>query len=199
MKRLLMTIFLVSLLLAGCGNNDNDIDNNIKEIPETIIEDEVIDTESDTESIIVKPTDTDIAIGLESPDFTLLNLEGEELSLSDYRDKIVLINFWATWCHWCDLEMPDLNKLDEENDDVVVLAINVMEDEKTIIEYIEKNDLGFQVVLDTEGDLTAQYLVDGLPNSYFVDKEGILQLRYRGALTYDQMIGIIDSIRNLDS
>src|SRR5690606_32548559 len=70
----------------------------------------------------------DIAVGKLAPDFTLADLEGKEVSLSDFRGKYVLINFWATWCQYCDLEMPDLDRLYKENEDLVVLAVNVQEE-----------------------------------------------------------------------
>lgn len=54
-----------------------------------------------------------------APDFTLLDLNGEEVSLSDYRGQYALINFWGTWCKYCDAEMADLDRLDEENDDLL--------------------------------------------------------------------------------
>lgn len=160
------------------NNITEKIDGNIKE------EKEIQDEE-----------DFEIEVGKKAPNFTLKNLEGEEVSLEDYRGKIVLLNFWATWCGYCDKEMPDMQKLDTENDDVVVLAIDVMEEKKIVEKYIEKGGYDFQVLLDEKGDLSQTYLVSAFPTSYFIDKEGILLGGVPGMMTSERMNQIIDEIR----
>lgn len=147
------------------------------------------------EENIVEDSVLDIAIGEEAPNFTLRNLDGEEVSLIDYRGKIVLINFWATWCKYCDIEMPDLQKLDKENEDLVVLAVDVMEEKSLVEEYVEKGGYDFQVVLDEDGDIAKLYLVSAFPTSYFVDKDGILLGGVPGMMTYAQMNQIVEGIR----
>nr|WP_272876634.1 TlpA disulfide reductase family protein [Clostridium sp. Cult1] len=147
------------------------------------------------EENIVEDSVLDIAIGEEAPNFTLRNLEGEEVSLTDYRGKVVLINFWATWCKYCDIEMPDLQKLDKENEDLVVLAVDVMEEKSLVEGYIEKGGYDFQVVLDEDGDIAKLYLVSAFPTSYFVDKDGILLGGVPGMMTYAQMNQIVEGIR----
>lgn len=201
MKKLIIIFLLISMIITACGSTDRDIDNDTN-VPDTIVEgveDEGENGGTEGEDINredeININEVDIAIGLESPDFTLTSLDGEEITLSDYRDKIVIINFWATWCHWCDIEMPDLNRLHIENDDIVVLAVNVMEDENTVREYIEDGGYEFEVVFDTDGKLTGDYLVNGLPNSYFVDKDGILQYRKVGMITNDELLYVVDAIR----
>ena len=206
MKKLLIMLLLVSLIATSCGpaENDNDNDSDLEngsDVPETIIDDPVVDTDANTntESILVKGNKMEVEVGKEAPDFTLLNLDGQEVSLSDYRGKIVLINFWASWCQWCDIEMPDINRVHNENDDLVVLGVNVMEDEKTAGDYIEENELDFVVAMDLEGEVASKYFVSGLPHSFFVDEEGILQLSYPGAMTLEQLQNFIDAIREYES
>lgn len=138
---------------------------------------------------------TDIEVGKPAPDFTLKNLDGESVSLSDYEGKIVLLNFWATWCVYCDIEMPDLNKLNDEFDDVVVLAVDVMEDKQTVKDYIEEGGYDFDVVLDTEGEVAQTYLVSAFPTSYFIEHDGTVIGAVPGMLEYDQMVEIIDKIK----
>lgn len=193
MKRFLLMILVVAMVGAGCSNSSPE--KNIDKVEETLPEDKVVEEDTKSTSEAAPVEEFDIAIGKESPDFTLKNLDGEEVSLSDYRGKIVLINFWATWCPWCDKEMPDLQKLDEENDDLVVLAVDVMEKEEIVKEYIEKGKYNFEVLLDEDGEIAKTYLVSGLPASYFVDEEGILLGGVPGAMTYEQMISILESIR----
>lgn len=139
----------------------------------------------------------EIAVGKEAPNFTLKNLEGKEVSLEDYRGKIVLVNFWATWCVYCDIEMPDLNKLDKDNDDLVVLAVNVREDKETVEKYIKEGGYDFEVVLDENGSIARTYLVGGYPASYFIDEDGILLGSVPGMMTYEQMNKALEDIRNI--
>ena len=151
--------------------------------------------DKDDEDIIEEVDEDEIAIGKLAPDFTLENLEGEEVSLSDYRGKIVLINFWATWCKFCDIEMPDLDALDKENDDVVVLAVDVNEELSKVKKYIEKGGYEFEVVLDSDGSISREYLVSAYPTTYAIDKEGILMGGVPGMMTKPQMEQIVESVR----
>ena len=173
--------------VGSVSDNDNPDENDID-----IDEDNRGGDNTDSDKDSIEP---EIAVGELAPDFTLVNLGGEEVSLSDYRGQYVLINFWATWCKYCDIEMPDLNKLNEENEDLVVLAVNVMEDKNTVDEYIEEGGYSFPVVLDEKGEVAITYLISAFPTSYFVDKEGILLGGVPGMMTYAQMNQILDSIR----
>ncbi len=169
-------------------SSESNISNNIDEKMES--NDDLIEEGKDSQSM-----EADIAIGELAPDFTLLNLEGEEVSLSDFRGQYILINFWATWCKYCDMEMPDLDRLNEENEDLVVLAVNVGEEKELVDEYIKEGDYRFPVVLDETGDVALTYLINAFPTSYFVDKEGILLGGVPGMLTYERMNQILDGIR----
>lgn len=151
--------------------------------------------EVDEEELVENKADYDIEVGKLAPNFTLMNLEGKEVSLEDFRGKIVLINFWATWCGYCDKEMPDIQKLSEENDDLVVLAVNVMEKKEIVERYIEEGGYNFEVVLDEKGDIAIKYLAQYLPTSYFIDKDGILVGGKVGMLTGPEMNGAIENIR----
>lgn len=91
--------------------------------------------------------------------------------------------------------MPDLQKLDNENDDLLVLAVNVNEDKDTVKKYMEDGEYSFAVALDLEGKIAETYLVNGLPNSYFVDEEGILIGAVPGMMTYEQMVEVLGNIR----
>lgn len=190
--KILAVLMAVIVLLVGCSSGK--VEENKQ--PETIENDEQVSKE---QTVVEAPVDevssTEIAKNKPAPDFTLMNLSGEEVSLSDYKGKVVLINFWATWCSFCDMEMPDLQRLDNENDDLVVLAVDVMEDKATVEKYIDDGGYNFEVVLDEEGDIATTYLVSGFPTSYFVNPDGILLGGVPGMMTYDQMNEILDSIR----
>lgn len=198
-------IIILAIILLGSGlyylNLENKTGDKVEEnIPEEDLKEDKNSTfvegpgEYPIEENIVSQV-VDIEVGKEAPNFTLKNLDGQEISLSDYRGKIVLINFWATWCKFCDLEMPDLQKLDKENDDLVILAVDVMEDKKVVEDYIKKGGYDFNVVLDEEGDIAKTYLVSGFPTSYFVDKDGVLLGGVPGMMTFEQMNQILEGIR----
>jgi thiol-disulfide isomerase/thioredoxin len=199
-KKIILSILVILIVVVGIFvylQPDKDVveipeKEEISEQEEEISEQEVI-AEEDTED--VKEITTDIAKGELAPDFTLESLNGDKISLSDYRGKYVLVNFWATWCGFCDMEMPDLQKFNNENEDLVVLAVNVMEEKKNVQDYIEKGGYDFDVVLDSDGAVTGTYLVSGFPTSYFIDKGGILLGGVPSMLTYDQMNELLNSIR----
>lgn len=206
MKNILIIILIIALLGGGLyyfnleRKNESIVEENTpdNDIAEDTAKDPAVDENQEVEDESIEGTaDTavNIASGKEAPNFTLKNLKGEEISLSDYRGKIVLINFWTTWCKWCDVEMPDLDRFNKENDDLVVLAVNVEENKETVEEYINKGGYEFEVVLDEDGQIARTYLVNGFPNSYFIDKEGILIGRAPGMITYEQMNTILEEIR----
>ena len=172
-------------------NNETDKVDEVDETDE-VDQGSVDETEEQGET---SENATDIAVGKVAPNFTLKDLDGKEVSLEDYRGKIVLLNFWATWCKWCDVEMPDLQKLDKENEDLVVLAIDVMEDKETVKKYIQKGGYDFKVLLDEDGEISKTYLVSGFPTSYFIDKDGILLGGVPGMMKYEQMVEILESIK----
>lgn len=145
---------------------------------------------------VARPVGT--GVGNIAPDFTLKNLEGEEVSLSDFQGKHVFLNFWATWCGYCDEEMPDLQKIYEENDDIVVLAVNVMETQEEVKVYVDENGLSFPVVLDEEGMMGSLYLVRGMPTTYFINKEGVILGSIPGMLTFEQMNDVLNQMRDLE-
>jgi thiol-disulfide isomerase/thioredoxin len=120
--------------------------------------------------------------------FELPDLEGNMVSIADFEGKFVLINFWATWCTYCDQEMPDLQALqDKYQDDLVVLLVNVQEGEKEIRTYLEKNNLTMLTVLDKKGETAGLYNVTGMPASYFVTPDQRVIGYVAGMMTYDTM------------
>ena len=174
----------------------DELPNEDKSLPQEELDEEGLEEHSDDDG-----HNHDLAdmpeVGKPLPDFTLENLKGEQVTLSEIKDKIILVNFWASWCTWCDKEMPDLQKLKEENDDLMVIAVNVEESKEKAQEYITKGGYDFEVVLDEKGDTSAQYLVSGLPASYFVDKSGKFVGRVPGMMTFEQMNEILNNIRDL--
>jgi thiol-disulfide isomerase/thioredoxin len=130
-------------------------------------------------------------VGEQAPDFTLVSLNGEEISLSDYRGKKVFINFWASWCNPCQIEMPDIQKLDNNYDDVVILAVNLREKRGEVAEFLMFNGYTFTTLLDQTGEVANKYLVRGIPTSYVLDEKGIIIGKHTGTMNYDQMLHLL--------
>jgi thiol-disulfide isomerase/thioredoxin len=111
---------------------------------------------------------------IKAQNFILTSLEGNEVSLEDYRGKIVLLNFWATWCPPCRAEMPSMEKLYKKfkDKDFTILAIDVQEDANSVKIFREKYKLNFPILLDSDGSVQQFYGVISLPTTYLVDREG---------------------------
>jgi thiol-disulfide isomerase/thioredoxin/tetratricopeptide (TPR) repeat protein len=109
-----------------------------------------------------------------APEFHLKRLKGGELSLADFKGKVVLLDFWATWCAPCRQEMPDFEKLHRElsGKDVVILAVDADESEDIVAEYIDKEKYTFPVLLSQGTDMVKRYSVNAFPTLIAVDKSG---------------------------
>jgi thiol-disulfide isomerase/thioredoxin len=124
-------------------------------------------------------------VGELAPDFTLVDLEGNQISLSDFRGKTVFINFWATWCPPCRAEMPEIEAIYQEytDKDVVVIGVDLWESDDVVRQYIQEGGYSWTFVTDTTGVVTASYKVIGIPASFFIDREGIIRAVSLGAMT----------------
>ncbi|MFN2340145.1 MAG: TlpA family protein disulfide reductase [Halanaerobium sp.] len=132
-------------------------------------------------------------VGMQAPDFTLKNINEEEVSLSDYQGQKVFLNFWASWCPPCREEMPDMQKLHEDHaEEVVILAVNVGENKSTAANFMMENKLNFPVLLDTNKNIAQNYLVRGIPTTYFLDQDGIIKEKVVGAVSYERMLELND-------
>ncbi len=130
------------------------------------------------------------AVGTTAEDFRLVDLDGKSQSLSQHRGKVVLVNFWATWCKPCTTEMPAMqttyDKLREKG--FVVLAINELEDEPKVREHIKQHGHTFPVLMDRDNKVANQFGVFGLPVSVFIDEKGVVQEYIKGGLLTEQVI-----------
>ncbi|MGJ9459685.1 TlpA family protein disulfide reductase [Oceanobacillus sp. CF4.6] len=131
--------------------------------------------------------ETGIAIGDIAPDFELETLAGETVRLSDYRGKRVFVNFWATWCPPCRAEIPDMQKL-YDTKDVVILAVNMAESPDTVHPFVEEFEMTFPVLMDAKSEVVGTYHVQAYPTSYMIDSTGRIQFMRLGAMNYDLMV-----------
>lgn len=138
------------------------------------------------------------AEGRPAPDFTLPNLQGNSTSLQDYRGKIVLLNFWATWCEPCTKEMPAMQQAYEKlhNKGLVVVAVNELEDVDKVRQHIEDHGHTFPVLLDTDNSVANKYGVYGLPVTVFIDPNGTVREYVKGGtLTEEKIYSVVKRIQ----
>jgi len=116
-------------------------------------------------------------IGKPAPSFRLTDIDGQPVSLSDLRGKPVLINFWATWCYACGVEMPYIQEVYNEWSEhgLVVLAINIGESPSQVDRFILEHNLSFPVLLNPEGNVAKKYNIRAIPTTYFIDGDGIIK------------------------
>lgn len=124
-----------------------------------------------------------------APDFVLENMDEEKVSLKEFRGKVVLINFWATWCPPCRREMPSMERLYQKfnGDNFTVLAINQMEAEDLVFAFTGQLeiDLTFTILFDKDSSVSQAFNVKGLPTSYLIDKKGNIRYRAIGGREFD--------------
>jgi len=126
---------------------------------------------------------------LSAPDFTLEVMDAKKISLKDYRGKVIMLNFWATWCPPCRREMPSMERLHQKfkGKEFLVLAVNQMEDGDQIFAF--SGDLGidltFPILFDKDSSVSRTYEVQGLPTTYIIDKKGIVRFRAIGGREFD--------------
>ncbi len=115
-------------------------------------------------------------VGRTAPNFKLPDLSGHQVSLDQFRGKIVMLDFWATWCGPCRLTMPVLENLQKEYPkDLTLLAINLAEPPDLVRSYVEKQNIGSTVLLDEDGKVGEAYQSDSIPMQVLIDKQGIVR------------------------
>jgi peroxiredoxin len=116
-----------------------------------------------------------------APDIQEVFLSGKQIKLSDYRGKSVLIHFWATWCPICSLEQDSIEAISKDND-IITIAMNSGE-AMEIQNFMEENNLSFPVIIDEYGIIAKRYGVKGVPASFIVNPEGIIEYTEIGYTT----------------
>jgi cytochrome c biogenesis protein CcmG/thiol:disulfide interchange protein DsbE len=136
-------------------------------------------------------------IGSAIPAFELSDLEGKKKSNLDFQGRPVIINFWATWCGPCKLEMPILQKIRQEYDGKISLvAVNFEEPRETVKQFLTQNKIEVPVLLDETGSMANSYGIHAFPVTYFIDAKGVIKSMHIGQLdkemvkTYIKTMGI---------
>ncbi len=132
---------------------------------------------------------TELTEPLDAPAFALLDMDENSHSLDGYRGKVILMNFWATWCPPCRREMPSMERLYQtlKHEGFVVLAVNQWEDPDHVFAYIGQlsTDPTFPILFDPESQVAEAYGVKGLPTTFLIDKHGRIRYRAVGGREFD--------------
>lgn len=155
----------------------------------------------------VSPDEIEREVGIypdmQVPDFTLLDGHNNEVSLSDYRGKIVFLNFWATTCKYCIEEMPDLEKFynaHKGEDDFALLGINMTKtwekkSKDKLVEWLDGEGLTFPVVFDEDGAVAEEWMAQSLPVTFIITEEGVSLGAIMGKTDIDTLEGILAEVR----
>jgi thiol-disulfide isomerase/thioredoxin len=190
---LLLWLFL-TLALAGCGANAGSA-----ALPEVA----TIGVDTLPEGLgrgypLAATVDGDagmgIGIGEQAPNFRLTLDDGRSLSLHDLAGRPVLINFWATWCGPCRIEMPELVRTAAATPELVILAVNVQEELEQIEAFAGDFQMTMPIPRDEQGDIQNLYQVRGMPTSYFIDRDGVIRAVWAGVLTPNRLEELLDQI-----
>jgi cytochrome c biogenesis protein CcmG/thiol:disulfide interchange protein DsbE len=133
------------------------------------------------------PTTKQIQVGFSAPNFIFPDLKGQQISLSDQRGKVVLVNIWATWCPPCKQEMPSMQKLYEKfkGENFEILAVSIDSTGRdAVAPFTRTMNLTFPVLLDPKEDIGSLYGITGVPESFIIDKEGIVVEKIIGPIDW---------------
>lgn len=126
---------------------------------------------------------------LPATDFTLRDMDGNEHSLADYRGKVVMLNFWATWCPPCRREIPSMESIyqDLQKEGFMVLAVNEFEDPDHVFAYTGQLSVfpSFPILFDSDSKVSQYYQVKGLPTTLLINKQGQIVYRAVGGRDFD--------------
>lgn len=139
---------------------------------------------ADIASLEVAPTQGSLA-----PDFSLLTVDGEQITLSELRGHPVMINLWATWCAPCRIEMPHIQDRFERyaEDGFIVLAVDFDEPAEFVAEFREELGLTFDLLLDPGAEVQELYRNRSYPSTFFIDANGVIQVQHIGLMTEGQL------------
>jgi len=176
-----ISLLMIGVIILSCGKKDTPGDK--------------------TEEI--KKTREGISEGEIASDFTLKDLKGMEVNLKEFRGKVVLLNFWATWCSPCRIEIPSMVELNKKYKDrgLEIIGVNLDKLGKSEVEKFSlEHKINFRVLLNPSGSVASLYGVVVLPTTVFLDRDGKIKGRISGALdwTAEANLNTIETLLELD-
>jgi peroxiredoxin len=185
MSFVLMTLVIFALTLSGCQGNQTAT-TSLQATPDVTEASSVVEVEEVTTSDVREG----FLPGTRAYDFELVSIEGETIRLSDYRGKTVVLNFFASWCPPCQVEMPHLNDVYLEflDQDVVVIGVNLTQQDKRsdLDALLAEHNIAFPILLDEKSEVASRYAIRSIPVNVIINPEGIVT---------DYAIGAVDSTR----
>ena len=164
----------MTISLSGCGQENSVQKREGQDVIEAPDE-----TENTDEGNV---TYGELSEGDKAPDFTAELASGDKFVLSENAGKVILLNFWATWCGPCVEEMPAFEKLNSEyGDDVKIICVNCVESKSTVDGFIKENGYTFPIAYDEDGIVNNRYPTQGIPYTLVVGKDGIIKNIYLGS------------------
>ena len=135
-------------------------------------------------------------VGAMAYDLTLATLDGDEVTLSDLRGKAVMLNFWASWCGPCRIEIPHMIALYDEYRDsgFEILAVNLRESPAQVQGFADQLGMNFTIALDTNGKVGAAYYVRAIPTTFFLDSDGVIRVIHQGTLSEEALRDYIERL-----
>jgi len=194
---IISVIILVTLIVVMVMTNTANKSQSVveEEYPSGLIEDlsdDLTDENIDTESGLEK---NELA-----PDFELTTLTGETVRLTDYRGKKVILNFWATWCPPCKVEMPFMESYYgkyKESENVEILAVNMTNMERgrseTVQGFVDEHKLTFPILMDEDGGVTELYKVLAYPTTFIINADGVITDRGNWSLDEEVIKELVDN------
>ena len=142
-----------------------------------------------------------LVVGMTAPNFSLPDLQGKTQRLTDYRGKVIFLNFWATWCKPCKEEMPSMQVLWDnlKNQDFMMLAVSMdrVTTTKDIPSFVETLKLSFPILTDSWGQTDKRYKLMGVPETYIIDQNGVLREKVIGPRDWTRRESIETIVRML--
>jgi peroxiredoxin len=190
-------ILFLALVISGCGNDQQVVqapqEEEIQTVEEEVSSDPDMQTDEEEKEEAKNDEEAESSDGYNN-DFTLQDLDGNEVSLSDYEGQIVVINFWATWCNPCEIEIPDFVEAYSEYKDKGVQFLGVSDDNiNSLKSFVEEYGIEYPVLVDGSIDSISSYWrISAIPTTYIVDGSGNAVFRQIGLMTKSQLVNAIE-------
>ena len=150
----------------------------------------------------LKPPLTDnlmqVEVEREAPDFSLEDIQGASVNLSDLRGQVVILNFWATWCGPCVEEMPMFTRFQNQHPEVLFIGINEKEDRNKVANFLDQNAFGYLMLIDTQAEVAELYKIMTLPTTIIIDEEGFQRFQHIGVVTETQLDYYLEELKTTE-
>ena len=188
-----------TLVLSGCASSDTPASQPTTETPTILLVAQPPATTQPTPTPTAEQvgyTGKMVKFGGAAVDFTLPDPSGNDVTLSDYSGKIVLLNFFATWCPPCNAELPGLIALYDEYQDqnLQVVAVSTGESRYTVQNFCDENEIPFTVLVDTTSNISRTYNARSIPRSFFISEEGTIEIDHVGYMSEEVLRGYIEQM-----